>query len=46
MEDALEIYKLMTTKEEIGDKQMYSEMKKEDIRKPQKILQEMFHSCE
>ena len=41
MEDALEIYNLKMTKEEMGDKQKYREIKKEDIRKPQKILQEM-----
>ena len=41
LEDALEIYNLKTTKEEMGDKQKYKEMKHEDIRKPQKFLQEM-----
>ena len=41
MEDALVTYNLKLTKEEMGDKLKYQEMKNEDIRKPQKFLEEM-----
>jgi hypothetical protein len=41
MEDAIEIYNLKMTKEEMGDKQKYREIKNEDIRKPQIFLKEM-----
>ena len=41
MEDALVTYSLKLTKEEIGDKLKYQEMKNVDIRKPQKFLQEI-----
>ena len=41
MEDALEIYNLKLTKEEMGDKQKYHELKNEDIRKPHKFLEDM-----
>lgn len=41
MEDALETYNVKLTKEEMGEKIKYHEMKNEDIRKPQKFLEEM-----
>ena len=41
LEDALEIYNLKITKEEMGDKDKYREMKNEDLRKPQKFLEDM-----
>ena len=41
MDDALEIHHLKTTKEEMGVKQKYSQIKNEDFRKTQKFMQEL-----
>ena len=41
VEDAVDIYNLKTTKEEMGDKVEYKDMKKEDFRKPQSFLKDM-----
>ena len=41
VEDALDMYNLKSTKEEMGDKVKYKDMKKEDFRKPQSFLKEM-----
>ena len=41
MEEALVMYNLKMTKEEMGDKKKYVNMKNDDIRKPQKFLEEM-----
>ena len=39
--DAIEIHHLKYLKEEMGDKEKYKEMKKEDLRKPQTFMKEM-----